>query len=113
MLICCVLIDLQFYVKRGFLLPKFHNNYWLGLNTSSTNGNWAQMDRTFTSKYRLWGTYIGELLLSPEGPAYVCRHCHPVPALPALGVRLRRAQSPALPRLQSVGRLYKASRTGS
>ena len=57
----------QFYIKRGFLLPKYHGNYWLGLNTTSTNGNWTQMDRTFNSKYRLWGTFISELLPARGG----------------------------------------------
>ena len=47
---------LQFYIKGGYLLPKFHMNYWLGFNTTQWP-SFLQQDRTFTTKYRNWGTY--------------------------------------------------------
>lgn len=47
----------NFYIKGGYLLPKFHQAYWLGFNISSNWPNFTQIDRTFTTKYRNWGTY--------------------------------------------------------
>ena len=46
---------LQFYIKGGYLLPKFHQNYWIGFQASSWP-TFQQIDRTFTTKYRNWGT---------------------------------------------------------
>ncbi len=50
-----------FYIKGGYLLPKFHQAYWLGFNTTSWP-NFTQVDRSFTTQYRAWGTYS-----SPQG----------------------------------------------
>jgi hypothetical protein len=44
-----------FYLKGGYLLPKFHVNYWIGF-TASSWPNFTQIDRTFTTRYRNWGT---------------------------------------------------------
>ena len=50
-------ILLQFYIKGGYLLPKFHMSYWLGFNTTSWP-SFTQIDRTFRAPYRNWGTHV-------------------------------------------------------
>jgi hypothetical protein len=47
----------NFYITGGYLLPKFHQAYWLGFNTSSNWPDFTQIDRTFATMYRNWGTY--------------------------------------------------------
>ena len=60
----------QFYTKRGFLLPKFHQIYWMGLRVNGSRPKFGWLDPTVDPPsyrtYSHWGTNATTNMTEPQ-----------------------------------------------
>jgi hypothetical protein len=70
-----------YYLRQGYLLPTYHDNYWMGLNTSSSNWprfNWTE--RTIRSPgsgaYQHWGRPEGGVPEPNNNRVGLCAVCN-------------------------------------